>query len=289
MSADDQIAEAVAVDIAGRRHREAAEAIGRFAIDLKAVAAVQAGKVDVCRKSGRLAEHHVSRARGKTVWVCARGADDEIGKAVAVDIAGGRNPKAAGVACGLAADAKPRAAIETRKFQIGAETRGLAKDHIGRSGIRTIRVGLRSADCEVGKSVAIDVTGRRDRKAADIARRDAVNLKAVCAIEAGKSERRAEARGFPEYDVGGAGREAVGACAAGADDEVGESVAVEVSGGGHCDAAVVAGGLAGNLETSATVKTRKIDNRRKLRHAYPPTHATRVSGCQQPERKNAGY
>src|SRR5262245_14154059 len=60
---DDQVVEAVAVDIAGRGHRAASVIARILAMDDEAARAGRdRGEVDLRRKAGRLAEYHVAVA-----------------------------------------------------------------------------------------------------------------------------------------------------------------------------------------------------------------------------------
>ena len=70
--ADDQVVEAVAVDVARRGDREAAAVARRLAADLEAVAAVEARQVDVRGEAAGLAEHHIARAGTGAVRIGAR-------------------------------------------------------------------------------------------------------------------------------------------------------------------------------------------------------------------------
>ena len=102
--ADDHVGEAVAVHIAGRGDWKPGEVVCRRAAELEAVAAVEARQIDVGGEATGMAEHHIAGAGKGAVRVGAVGADDDVGEAVAVDIAGGSNRAAAEIARRLAAE-----------------------------------------------------------------------------------------------------------------------------------------------------------------------------------------
>src|SRR5262245_643910 len=91
ISSDDQVVEAVAVDVAGRGYRKAGEVIDLLAMDDEAPdAGRDHGEVDLRRKGTGVAEHDIAVAgRG----ACVAGAiptkrpDDQVVEAVAVDVA----------------------------------------------------------------------------------------------------------------------------------------------------------------------------------------------------------
>ena len=84
----DHVGESVAVDVPGRGHRAATAVIRRRAAELEPGAAVERGQVDIGGEARGLAEHHVTRARVREARVVAYGADDQVGEAIAVDVAG---------------------------------------------------------------------------------------------------------------------------------------------------------------------------------------------------------
>ena len=68
----------------------------RRAAELEAVGAVERREVDIGGEARGLAEHHIARAGKAAVRVGAVGADDHVGEAVAVDVAGRGDRAAAG-------------------------------------------------------------------------------------------------------------------------------------------------------------------------------------------------
>src|SRR5262249_31081961 len=93
--ADDEVVEAVTVEITGGRAGKPGFGIPRSADDAKAVARGQVGQVDIGQAAG-LAEDHIGGA-GLLPPVRAfdRRADDEVGEPVAVDVPGGSDRKSA--------------------------------------------------------------------------------------------------------------------------------------------------------------------------------------------------
>ena len=87
MSADDQVAHAIAVDVAGGTDRAAGKITRRFTVEHEAVAAVEAGQCQRRAELGGFAEHHVAAAGISAVGAGAPSADDQVVDAIAVDVA----------------------------------------------------------------------------------------------------------------------------------------------------------------------------------------------------------
>ena len=284
MGADDQVGEAVAVDVARRGDRAAAAVARRHAAELEAVAAVEARQVEVGGKARGLAEHHIARAGIAAVRVGAEGADDQVGEAVAVDVAGRGDREAAAVVRRHAAELEAVAAVEARQVEVGGKARGLAEHHIARAGIGAVRVGAVGADDQVGEAVAVDVAGRGDRAAAAVVRRHAAELEAVAAVEARQVEVGGKARGLAEHHIARAGIVAVRVGAAGADDQVGEAVAVDVARRGDRAAAAVVRRLAAELEAVACRRGSKDRGWRQSPRPCRTPHSSRRNWCRADRR-----
>ena len=205
VGADDQVGEAVAVDVARRGDRAAALVVRRHAAELEAVAAVEAREIEVGGKARGLAEHHIARAGIGAVRIGTAGADDQVGEAVAVDVAGRGDRAAAAVIRRHAAELEAVAAVEAREVEVGGKARGLAEHHIARARIGAVRIGPVGADDQVGEAVAVDVARRGDRAAAVVIRRHAAELEAVAAVEARQVEIGGKARGLAEHHIARAG------------------------------------------------------------------------------------
>ena len=134
VGADDQVGEAVAVDVAGRGDREAAVVTGRHAAELEAVGAVEGGEVEIGAEARGLAEHHIARP-GK--------ASMRIGSASPMIRSAKPSPLTSPaeatemplIAGGHAAELEAVGAVEGGEVEIGGEARGLAEHHIARPGI----------------------------------------------------------------------------------------------------------------------------------------------------------
>ena len=99
------------------------------------------------------------------------------------------------VACVDAVEAKAVGAVEGREIEAGTEPRGSAEHDVALAGIRIpVSIGAGSADDDIAEAVAVDVPGRGDRAAAIVVRIDAVEAKAVGAVE----DREVEAGANPE-------------------------------------------------------------------------------------------
>src|SRR5262245_26754962 len=241
--ADDQVVEAIAVDVAGRRHRAAREIDRILAVnDEAAIAGRHGGEVDLGGEARGLAEHHVAVAR--TV-PCISGPlgkhcpDDEVGEAVAVDVAGRGYRPAGLIGRVLAVDNEAAVAGDRGEVDLRRKARGLAEHNVAVprkvAGVAG-PVAPRSPDDEVVEAVAVDVPGRRDRAAGLITSILAVDDEtAVPGRDCGKLDLR-KPRGLAEHHVAVAG---TGAGVAGAvaiicpNQEVIEAVPVDVAGRGH--------------------------------------------------------
>ncbi len=85
-----------------------------------------------------------------------------------------------------AAELEAVAAVERREIQVGRKPARFAKDHIARPGIGAVGIGAKSADDQVGKAVTIHIARRAHRVAGKVIHRDAAELEAVAAVEAGE-------------------------------------------------------------------------------------------------------
>src|SRR5262245_50226815 len=82
--------------------------------------AVERGEIDIGRKARGLAEHHVARdGIADGVRSCKWSADDQIGEAVAVDVARGGNRKAAEIIFRVAREPEAGRAVEYGEVDVG--------------------------------------------------------------------------------------------------------------------------------------------------------------------------
>jgi hypothetical protein len=75
----------------------------------------------------RSAEHHIARSRVRPVRVGTPSSDDEVGKAVAIDIAGAGNRKAAPITSVLAVEPKTVGAVKGGELDRGGKAGRLAE------------------------------------------------------------------------------------------------------------------------------------------------------------------
>ena len=130
---NDQVSQAVAVDVARARHASAAEIVCALAVDHEAAAA-SSDRAQLDRDAGCVAKHHIAATLlDASVRGTTQGPDDQVGQTVAVDIARTRHADAADVAGTLAVDHKSAVACRNRA-QWYCAAAGLAEDHIAATG-----------------------------------------------------------------------------------------------------------------------------------------------------------
>ena len=169
--ADDQIVDAVAIDVARPAHRAAG--IGHRAAAPWMIRSAS-------RSRGRWSPESLDRCRTPHSWRrqgrpfgSARGADDQIVDAVAIDVARPAHRAAGTVTSRGALDDQVGVAREVDgrgKALIGAE------HHVAGAGIGTaVRVGTRGADDQIVDAIAIDVARPAHREAGVVIRRGALD------------------------------------------------------------------------------------------------------------------
>ena len=269
--ADNQVVEAVAVDVARRRDGIAGMVVSDLGVDPEA-ADTQRDVIEVDRReAARRAEHDIGGAAvEKARAVVVVSADDHIVEAVAVDVAGSRHREAGIIARRLTDDLEAAGARRNGAEVDRRQARSGAEQDIGRTGIGAAGVVVeRRRDDDVGETVAIDVASRGDRISRQVVGRLADELEAAGAVrDVGKVDGRRRRR-RAEHDVGRAGirvsAEIITVCP---DDDVGEAVAVHIAGRGDPAAGLVDTGLADDLETTrAAGDVRKVDRRQATGHA----------------------
>jgi hypothetical protein len=121
--ADDQIGEAVAVDVAGSGHAAAAVVAGALAVDDEA--AVAGGdRRQLDGAAAALAEDQIAAPGvGAMRRMAIVRPDDQVGEAVAVEVAGRRDTVATGVVGTLAVDDEAAAAVGDRREVDGVSCR----------------------------------------------------------------------------------------------------------------------------------------------------------------------
>jgi len=113
---DDDIVEAIAVDVDVAGNGAAAAVIGRFAVDGEAVGPVEIGEIDAGAEAALAAEHDIGRS---VLIVIGKGiANDEIVDPVSVDIAGASDAGLTGVEGGPRDDREAASAVEAAQRQV---------------------------------------------------------------------------------------------------------------------------------------------------------------------------
>ena len=280
---DDHVVNAVAVHVARSGHGAAAPVVGRRAVHGEAVGAVERAQLERGREAGERAEHHV--ALTGEVAVAIRRADDEIADAVTVHVPRRADREAARVERIDAVDGEAVGAVESAKIEGGAEV-GLGAEHhvaLTRAG-SSAGIGLGRADDEIADAVAVHVSRRAHRLAAQVARVAALNAVAVAPVKGIQFDRRAKARRRPEYHIALAGTGlAAWISEEGADDQVIDAVAVHVARTIHRVATVVIGIDTVNDETVGSVEATERD--RGAEPVGAAEHDVALAGTQPPVRR----
>ena len=188
VGADDQVGEAVAVDVAGRGDRAAAAVVRRHAAELEAVAAVEAWRGRGWRRSPRPCRTpHSSRRKRVPCGSAPLAPTIRSAKPSPLTSPAEATERPLLSAAAAPLSLKPLLPSRRREIDVGGKARGLAEHHVARAGM-SLPCGSaqRSADDQVGEAVAVDVAGRGDRAAAVVARRRAAELEAVAAVEASR-------------------------------------------------------------------------------------------------------
>ena len=239
--ADDQVGQAVAVDIAGTSHTPAAVVTGTLPIDDKA--ARPAGhRAEVDGRARRGAKHHVAAARigpGRGARVAVRSAHNQVGQAVTVDVACAGHAVTALVQGALAVEDKAARSCGHRT-ELDRCAAAFAKDHIAAPGIDTGgRIAQVGADDQIGQAVAIDIARTRNAGAAGIAGALAVDHKATRARCHG-AELDGGAAGLAKHHITASGIGAHGRARVapkGANNQVSQTIAIDIARARHADAA----------------------------------------------------
>ena len=240
LGAYDQVHQAVAVDVAGRGHAGPTLVAGALAVDDKAAAA-GGHRREFHRRSARLAEHHEAAARVCAVGLVAfDGGDDEVGQAVAVDVARTSQPVATFVGGALAIDDEA-AGAGAHGREVHSPRPCLAEHQVAAAGIHAAcwicPVG---ADEHIGQAVAVHIAGVGHPKAAVVTGVFAIDHEAAGACGHVRELHGGGAR-LAKDDVALARTRAAGRVGQiGADEQVGDAVAIDVAAAAHAQATGVA-------------------------------------------------
>src|SRR4029434_7176135 len=85
--ADQKIPEAIAIDITGTADRKPSTIVVALTADPKSVGAVEIRKVQIAAETSGFPKHQVSRTGLETIGIGKRRTDEQVGKAVAIDVA----------------------------------------------------------------------------------------------------------------------------------------------------------------------------------------------------------
>ena len=278
--ADQEVIQAVAVDVTGCRNRPARLVVGELAGDLEAVAPVQTGQLQGRREAAPAVDDVAGSAGAAPVRVGQVGADQEIGPAVAVDVSCPGHRPSGPVACQLAVDAKSVGPVQGRKGDIGAPGPAMTEHHIGPAGIALPgRIERLGPDDDVGIAVGIDVAGSRHRGSDIVARRRAVQLEPVGPIQAGQIEVGGPAAGLAKHHPGAAGVSPIRIGVLRADDQVRQTITVDVTRRGDRGSGQIVGQLAVDTKAVAPVETAQGLGRRE-RSAFAEQHVDRARRVQ---------
>src|SRR5262249_46314396 len=146
----------------------------------------------------------VAGIRSRESAIVSRRTDDDIGVAVAVQVAGAGNRAAkVGSNC-RAVDAEAVAAIQGRGVDGGVERTAMSEDHEGGSCVVGHVRPAADTDHQVIISVPVYVTGRRDPlvRCPHFGAAEAGDGESVAAIESGGEYPRVKLARMAEYDVG---------------------------------------------------------------------------------------
>ena len=178
---NDQVGQTVAVDVARARHAKAAPVPSALTVDHEATCA-GCHCAEVHSRSAGLPEHHIAAAGlAAGGGVATERSDDQVRQAVAIDIAGARDTKAAVVKRGFAVDDEA-AGAGCDRAEVHRQAAGLAEHHIAAAGIDACgRVAMVRTDDQVSQAVAVHIAGTRHADAAFVSPALAVDDEAACA------------------------------------------------------------------------------------------------------------
>ena len=286
LGANDQVGQAVAVDVTGTGYAPTAVVAADAAVDHKTTRARgHRAQVD-CRAAG-LAKHHIAAPGAEHrcgARIAIRRADDQVGQAVTVDITCTRHTPAAVVTGTLPIDDKAARPAGHRAEVDGRARRG-AKHHVAAPGIgpgRGARVAVRSAHNQVGQAVTVDVARSHHTETALVQGALAVEDKAARSC-GHRTELDRCAAAFAKHHIA-APRIGDGSWVAqvGAHNQVDQAVAVDVTGTGYAPTAVVAADAAVDHKTTRARGHRAQFHRRTAGLAKHHIAAARIGAGRGP-------
>src|SRR6478672_6281969 len=225
-STHDEIGKAVVVEVAAATDGKSCEICRGTPLENESRSRRQVGEIDCPEPTGP-AEDDISGACFHSPAIIRDCAYDQIVEAIMIDVPGAGHAEPRAIVDGSPLDEETGGA-EVAEVD-GAETVGLAEDHIGRTPSGT---GARAANDQVVKAIMVDVA-----RAGDAGAHPIIN----CGAEDGETVAGAKVEeadgvgivGLAEHDIGGA-RSIMPI--AGTDDDVVEAVSIDIAGVRHTDA-----------------------------------------------------
>ena len=222
-------------------------------MDREAVGSAERGQVDR-REARRAAENDIDHAGIGAAAIVPVGADRDVAQAIPVEIAGGGNPNTRPGAGDAARNLDPVGRVELGKVD-RPDARRAAEDEIDRALLAVAAIG---ADGDIVEAVAIDVPGRRDAVAGIVIGCRAVDPDPFAGTEIAQVH-LLTGRLPPEDQIDGAGIGPPGVVVRRRDEDIVETIAVDVAGRGDGKAGAVVGGIAEDLEAVGRVEFGEVD------------------------------
>jgi hypothetical protein len=158
--ADNEVVDAVAIDVASRRDACTGKVRRGAALDREAVSGGQAPQIDIGARDPRLAEDDIGLSGKAPAIIIAGSADDQIVDPVAINVSGRRN-RARQVQGRIALDEEPVGGREARQVDVSACRTQLAENDVGPARIGAAVDAEGRADDQIVDPVVVDVTDRR--------------------------------------------------------------------------------------------------------------------------------
>ena len=262
MRTDDDIVDAVAIDIACCRNADAGHIAGCIAANDEPVGSRQRRQIDGPACAATLAVDDIGFAGAIATVIAASCTDDQIADAITIDVACIGYAVPGHVARRIALN--PESFAGENAGQIDQPTRGsaLAIDDIGLPGIGAAIVSATGPDDDVADPVAIDIACARYTAARQIACRIATDDEPVAGSQAGEVDRGAGRACLAINHIGlpGVGTSAI--AIAGANDEIVDAIAIDIPGNRHAEPGIIIGRSARDKKTVAGGQGRKVDDLR---------------------------
>ena len=232
---DDDVVQAVTVDVAGRTDGDTGIGHRMGTFDDHPCRAVQGREIQAGLEAAAVAEYQIGLAGFVAgTRIGARRTNQEVVVAVTVDVAGRTDGKTGVIVHVRPLEDKPVTAVEGRQVEGPRERIRTPEDHVSCAGIGVATgIGV-GTDDQVVQAVAVDIPGRTDRDTGLVVHGDTMDGEARVSVEGRGVDAGGETAGLAEHDVGFA---AVGDARRitvwRTDHQVVESVAIDVPGTTH--------------------------------------------------------